>query len=282
MRINNISNISYTNQPSFLSAQRVYKSSCIAKNVFSTDNIYTTTGPFRRHIKNWQKFIKDLCIDHFKNTPKVNIYSLGCSDGSEALSYAISLADMLPAESLKKYFPIIAYDIDSEIIEAASTGKINLDGSDLQRIAKNTLNVGRNSEGIFTGENLLRKFENPIRIEHDLNQDEEVHSIFNPLNSYAPTGPIKDSVKFGVWDVLSAVKNIRDEGNSIVNISHTLGYCTKDYTNEVTQALGEKLKKGSLYVFDEMHNTSEYWQQLEKLGFCAPYGKEHCIAEKIN
>ena len=262
-----------------MSCSRFYQGTEAVYGVFSAENVGTTTSPFREHIK-WRE-VANYCIEHFKDKTKVNIYSLGCSDGSEDYSWAMILADILPKEQLQKYFPIIACDIDPEVIKAAATGRVNLDSSDFRTISKNTLNVGRNQEGIFTGENLLIKSGRPVKLENDLNQTEDSHSIFDPLNSYFFAEPVADSVQFSVAEVLHAVRNIKDEGNSIVNISHVLGYCKQDYIDEVTKELGEKLKKGSLYIFDRYNNTPEYWDKLRSLGFYAPFGEDCCIAEKL-
>ena len=59
-------------------------------------------------------------------TGKVNIYNFACSDGSEPYSLALSLIDSLGEEEAQRFFPIIASDIDSEIIKQAKKGRIKV------------------------------------------------------------------------------------------------------------------------------------------------------------
>lgn len=55
---------------------------------------------------------------------KVNVYDFACSDGSEAYSLIITLIEQLGEKKAQRFFPIIASDIDPEIIRMANSGKI--------------------------------------------------------------------------------------------------------------------------------------------------------------
>ena len=55
----------------------------------------------------------------FENVDKVNVYDFGCSDGSEAYTFLISLLDFCNSGTAKKFVPIKAYDIDKEAIRRA-------------------------------------------------------------------------------------------------------------------------------------------------------------------
>ena len=97
MKIDNCPSFIYAPKVSFTSCERKYKAAeKLASGVFSKTHVYTTTHLFRKHL-DWKKYISYV-IGHFHNQKKVNIYSLGCSDGSEAYSYAIALADRLSPE----------------------------------------------------------------------------------------------------------------------------------------------------------------------------------------
>lgn len=255
----------------FKSCARKYLASEVPNfYIFGQEEIYTVTGPFRNHI-DWKKVL-DYFIKHFENKSRVNIFSLGCSDGSEAISYSIGLADRLIPEQFKK-FHIYASDTDSEVIEKASTGKINLVSTDINRIKENLTKP--------SDENLKKYIKNvgkPIHIDNDAFWGYE--SIFNPVHAYSLTDKIKKSILFYESDALSEIRKLEDEGNTIINLCHVLGYCSEKYVNDVMHALGEKLKSGSVYVYDKMHDTPEDRKLLSDMGFFFPLGDEH-VAEKL-
>lgn len=70
------------------------------------------------------------------STDKVDTHVFACSDGSEAYSLAIALIEQLGFETAKKYFPIYASDIDSEIIKQAKSGKIYATNGDIKEFIK--------------------------------------------------------------------------------------------------------------------------------------------------
>ena len=257
--------------PSFKSCSRVYKSiETPIASAFKQEEIYTTSGPFRKHIK-WQEFIPDL-IKHFGKKKTVNIYSLGCSDGSEAYSYAMAIADRVSKNEFKKY-SILASDIDSEVIRAANTRKINFDTSDVRRIKENLRN-GNDFESRY-----FVQYGEPVRIFNDMNPD--FHTVSSPLRGYKPIGAIRDVVRFYESDALTEIRKINDTGNSIVNTCHILGYCSEEYVENVLNALSQKLKSGSWYVYDKMCNSDIHFKnKLKELGFFFP--KENsCYAQKL-
>lgn len=68
---------------------------------------------------------------------EVCIHDFACSDGSEAFSLIIALIEQLGEKRANRFFPIIASDIDPEIIRMASSGKISADADDIYKIEKN-------------------------------------------------------------------------------------------------------------------------------------------------
>ena len=70
-------------------------------------------------------------------TGQVCIHDFACSDGSEAFSLIIALNEQLGEKRADRFFPIMASDIDPEIIRMASSGKINATADDIYEIEKN-------------------------------------------------------------------------------------------------------------------------------------------------
>ena len=79
------------------------------------------TSMFRVDLGDWDKFV-DYIGNKFKNTDKVNIYTLASSAGDEVYSLAIKLLEKYGEKGASKYFPIIASDYDSRIINMAQKG----------------------------------------------------------------------------------------------------------------------------------------------------------------
>ncbi len=78
---------------------------------------------------NWTRF-GEIIEDKYKDTPKVNVYNLACSDGSEAYSLAMLLCGSMKKSESQKFFPIKAYDINSDIISTAKSGLLKVIRSD--------------------------------------------------------------------------------------------------------------------------------------------------------
>ncbi len=89
------------------------------------DVLYKNNSFLLRKDLEWNMLAKHI----IKENPK-NIYCYACSDGSEPYSIAISLISKLGYENAQKYFPIIARDIDLDIINKASTGAIYITKKD--------------------------------------------------------------------------------------------------------------------------------------------------------
>ncbi len=148
----------------------------------------------------WNKFFNH-AIEKYKNTPKVNVFSLASSDGSEAYSIAMMLIAKLGEENARKFFPIIAVDIDRTITRNARKGFINLSEGDELRINK------------YTGNQLNRFFE---RTEQRFLSDKIGGSDRRELLTKFKIKPIlQDKVVFITEDLNTYVKKMPDQNNLI-------------------------------------------------------------------
>lgn len=89
----------------------------------------------------WNRLFNEL-IDKYKDTPKVNVFSLAGSDGSEAFSIAMLLITKLE-DKANKFFPVTAVDLDDNVMQLARSGYIYLSKDDelrINRYTKNNLN----------------------------------------------------------------------------------------------------------------------------------------------
>lgn len=67
---------------------------------------------------------------------KVNVYNFACSDGSEAYSLVLSLIEKLGEDEAQKFFPIIASDVDEEIVKEANKGELKATIQEVKRISE--------------------------------------------------------------------------------------------------------------------------------------------------
>lgn len=119
---------------------------------FGTTNRRHTAGPDREIVYNYTKVEREdldfknlakLISETFRDLPKVDIYSMACSDGSEAYTLAMHLKEILTESEAKKLFPIKCTDNDGIIISCASNNKLNMEDSDLKALSKNGIDYNK-------------------------------------------------------------------------------------------------------------------------------------------
>lgn len=197
-------------------------------------SMLTVTCPFRNDI-NWTDFAK-YEIENFKNKNKVNIIQLGASDGSEAYTQIISLLENGDYSTVKKFFPIMAYDIDDTIVNIARTKLLNLNGVDESEIADNCNNFHK----YFSKSGTRLKIPNNL-YEH--------FKSFNSIYTTYKVAPIlTNNVCFHKGDIFQLVPNIKDDSNTIVLCRNMLAYFSPNKIEKVVAALSQNLKSSSLVV----------------------------------
>ena len=182
--------------------------------------VCTCTFMFRGDC-NWQE-MTDYFIRHFKDKDKVNVFQFGSSDGSEAYTKIISLLET--KKDVNKFFPIKAFDISEQMVNAANSGMINILPDEIKDIP-----------------NFYRYFtptDKKLVLERDIlhNKTYEVKDI------------LKNKVQFKKGDMFEIMKNFKDDSNSLLLCRNVLLYFEDDEITELADLLAEKLKKGSLFV----------------------------------
>lgn len=197
MNIQAINNTYYNKKPSFRSWEReVYSAK---KGVINRNN----TCFFRDGIF-FEKLTKMLS-EKFTLTPKVNVYCYGCSDGSEAFSFIIKMLTTLEEDNPKKFFPVIAKDIDNIAIQKALHNDYKITNDEKFSINK------------FTENQFERFFYQP---QNTMNNNSEQMRVRVNTELY-------DYVDFQVGDILKDYKNIEPK-NSVVFARNFWPYI-KDY-----------------------------------------------------
>ena len=233
MHIQSIQSFSYNKtykQNVFRGCSRDYRDSTLRFAIETEGLISTYTQAFREDME-WTELSK-VFDENFKDNDKVKLYSLACSDGSEAYTLAISLLEN--TQNPTKFFPITALDKDEVIIEFAKNKRINLSNSELGRI-KAASHLGKE---YFVDKDQF------IKIKGETRND-------NSCYSYSPIRILKDNIKFEQGDILDFLKKIEDNGNSIILCRNVFPYLSVDSHYDILKVLEQKLKAGSLFVIGQ-------------------------------
>ena len=188
---------------------------------------YKNNTEFFRIDLNWNKFT-DMLIEKYKHTDKVNIYNYACSEGAEPFSLAMLLIKKLGKEKAQKFFPIIASDIDEEILKNPKQGIIKVSSGDIFLIK--------------------RKLGNDYSKFIDLDNKFKYSSKFKDILCNGKITPIlEDTIVFDTKDITKDFVNIKKD-NSIVFCRNFWPYLSKNDQLSLSANLSERLGNNSLCV----------------------------------
>ena len=201
MEIKSIQKCSYS-RPNFKRWDRtVYKVGTRTglENIVNRNNTYFFRDPIF-----WIDIV-DFIEKKFKNFHKINIYSYGCSDGSDVYTLIITLLARKNKDLLKKCSPIIAKDLDSLAIKRAMSNTYYITKSE-----KEDINLCTNGE--FDKFFLLLEKQSEVVPEANMKLNPE-------LVQYA---------QYSFANVLYDFKKI-NPNNSIVFLRNVLPYINESY-----------------------------------------------------
>lgn len=218
----------YPNKFSFGSCARFYKTS-------NGDEIGTNSWLFRDDV-DWKRLAK-YEKNHFADKNRVNIIQFASSDGSEAYTQIISLLENYPNKNSEKFFPIKAYDIDEEIVNAARSGLLNTNMVDRINLQINSDDYSK----YFTDTNEI------LNIKNDLN--------LKSKKTLKATNLIKNRVHFERADMYNILSELNDNSDKILLCRNILGYFEDDKVEKFVKIVSNKLKQGSMFIIGQ-HDTS--------------------------
>lgn len=238
-----ISGIKFNNH-CFKSCNRKYTT---ALNTEKKSVVYTTTYPFRE-IEELDVFVSHI-INDFKDKNKVNIYSLACSDGTELYTTAILiLKSLFDKKEEQKYFPLIGFDKDNEVINAAKSGRINLEK---EQIISN--------QDYYYYNLFWSYFENKqekLFIENDMNNNSDMYS-------FEPVRELRGKIFCMQQDMLNAIDMINDNSNTALICRNVFPYLSKTYQSSLYHKIKEKLHAGSMILTADFDNQTNFVNFLE-------------------
>ncbi len=194
----------------------------------------------------------------FENVDKVNVYDFGCSDGSEAYTFLISLLNNTSAANARKFVPIKAYDIDKDAIKRAKKEGVNLSPDEKFAIGWQQ----KYGFKIFFDEYILTSA-------CSTKQKYGFKTFFGEGKDkmYKPKDVLSKNVIFKKGDITKDYKKIKPE-NSIVFARNFWPYLDYVECKELAKNLGEKMGDNSLLIignFDVAGYEGKYCEDFETI-----------------
>ena len=175
---------------------------------------------------------------------KVNIYDYACSDGSEAYSLIIALIEQLGENKAQRFFPIMASDVDGEIINMATSGKIMATQDD-----------------IFAMENIIK--------DGKIKKYFGVTELGGGQYLLSPKEVLTKNVQFKKEGISSGLDKVSKDENNIVLARNFWKYLSREELTNASWKIGEKANDKTLVVvgnFDiSRDNETPFF--LKELGF---------------
>ena len=212
-RINSLTGKFSNKKLSFGTTYSSYKSEeygCLVGNI---------TEMFRDDL-NWTALTDYISKD---GKPK-KIYCYACSDGSEPYSIAMALILRLGFEGAKKYFPIIARDIDEEVISSAQKGIIEFNRYDLKRMRRN------NIKPLAFFDYKSSYYKSPCK-----------------RGIYAVKGNLRDCVDFKVGDIIKDSESI-DYDNAVIFFRNVWMYIPENLQKKLVSTFNQRFKDSTAIV----------------------------------
>ena len=212
--------------PVFTSTMRVY-------NDKGGNEIGTHSRMFRNDM-NWT-WLANMEYELFKDKDKVNIVQYAASDGSEAYTQIISLLEYLGEKDSKKFFPIKAYDIDEEVVNAAKSGLLNIHENEYPLFKKNRLC--------------------PEKYFFDTDQKLEIkNETLLGTKTFKVNPNLTKRVNFELADMFELIKILKDKSNTVLLCRNILPYFEVPKIQEFLNLAGQHLKSGSLLAIGDLES----------------------------
>ena len=234
----------YNSQPTFKSWSREVVS--INKKTLIKDVVHRNDTAFFRNGIFWDKLISFL-VAKFKDIPKINVYSYGCSDGSEVFSFIMHLLSQYDKDVSNKFLPVVAKDYDDVAINKIKRNDYYMSFAEKEMINLST----SNSYDRFVREKEGKKNEYgefPVELKEELFKH----------------------VKLSKADIFSDYKSIKPQ-NSVVFVRNFWPYIKSSYARQnLLNKLYEHLDYGSMIVIGDYDKSATDWSivnQITKAGF---------------
>ena len=262
MQVNYINCNSYDNSYKYNNRTTDFKARSTKVLKENGDIAYRTLSNFYRADLNWRRFV-DYIINKYKNVDKVNIINHACSAGYETYSLLMLLINTLGEENCKKFFPIIARDVDNDVIKYAKKGKLEATPAEYG-FAYNFGSVFQShyyKEDIFNDYCKVSRLKKPSNYD-DLKDDDCGANEY--LISFYPK--LKNYINFQQSDVFND-KDLINKENTILLLRNVWPYFGDDGIDKLIDFLAKNMKKSSLLVIGNFDIKGHVDEKLMNRGF---------------
>lgn len=198
------------------------------------NRIYCNNTWYYRYDLPWNNFIEKLA-EKYKDVDKVHIYDYACSEGAEPFSLAMLLIKKLGEEKAQKFLPIIASDLDEEILKNPKQGIIKPSKSDINAIKK------------ILGDDYSKFIEFDDKFEDNRTlKDELCSGKIKPI--------LKNAVIFKNANVINDIPNIEKE-NSVVMCRNVWLFFNEKEKLKLAEALSNQLGDSSMCVIGNFDDS---------------------------
>ena len=199
-------------------------------------------------IKNYSHLMRNLVL--FQKLPYLldkkfpngcRMYDYACSVGYEPASIIISLEDKLPKIKAEKFYPILAFDKNPQIIQEAQRYQLRLNGAE-RRCFEYFENIKK------------QKYMTAIGIDF---QKQEINNV---------TDEIRNKIIFREGDIFKDLEEGKlSEEPCVVFIRNTWQFLTQDGSEKLSTTLYDKLKSKSLVFIGDEDIDKFYDMRTDKL-----------------
>ncbi len=217
---------------------RKYKAGPLNEVIYTTSHVNRDDLDFER--------LTNYMIKNYEHAPKVNVYSMACSDGSEGWTLAMFLKN----KKAEKFLPIKGIDIDYTILDCANSTKLNILPEEIKELKQNGINFNK----------YFIPAESHMYIFND--------SLNDKTRTYIAKPNIAKCFKAERKTVLQEISTITKDFPNVVLCRNFFPYMGSDIENiKYINAFSEKLAKGDLLAIGDFDRSLKFMEILNRHGF---------------
>lgn len=217
---------------------RKYKAGPLKETIYTTSHVIRDDLDFER--------LTNYMIKNYEHAPKVNVYSMACSDGSEAWTLAMFLKN----KNADKFLPIKGVDVDYTILDCANSTKLNILPEEIKKLKQ---------EGIDFNKYFVPS-ESYMYIYND--------SLADQTKTYIAKRNIADCFRAERKTVMQEISTMTKEFPNIVLCRNFFPYMGTSMENiKYVKAFSEKLAKNDILAIGDFDRSLKFIEILNSYGF---------------
>lgn len=191
--------------------------------------------------------LADFMVSEYAKASKVNVFSLACSDGSEAWTLDMFLREH---KNVDKFFPIIGVDIDSGILACANSKLLNVKDSEIESLRDSGVDFYK----------YFDKYSHKMHISRD--------SLDSETKTYIAKDFIKNDFIAHERTVLQQIRRLDNEAPNVVLCRNFFPYLNSESEcYKYIQNIANALAKNDIFVIGDYDRGKEFLEVLKKFKF---------------